>query len=168
MHFSAFLCHALFGRPGTRARRLTAQGGERRTREVSLINIFPHTTFPGPYNTNLNTAPHDFPGPYAHERYVVSAGPAMPSFWSFFGFVGSLHLSSARRVVIFCSPFAVHLASFVWCFPSGAYRGRRDATGACALSQTYGEIWHRAQTWRGASGRPRTTVRILSRRPKAS
>ena len=53
----------------------------------------------------------------------------MPSFWSFFGFVGSLHLSSARvrtsgRDLLL--PFAVHLAS-VACRKS-ALLGRRDAT----------------------------------------
>ena len=94
-----------------RARRLALAGGKHDER----------ARFHDSFNTNLNIAPHDFPGPYAH----WCAGPAMPSFWSFFGFVGSLHLSSARvrtsgrdlLLPLRCSPRFYIL----WAGPSGRH-----------------------------------------------
>ena len=126
---SVFLCHALRATHTEDARGAWhLQGGNTtngRGFTTALIQIltFPHTTS----RALMRTQPW-----WARARRCRPSGLSSGSWDRCI----SLLPGFALRVVIFCSPFAVHLASFVWCFPSGAYRGRRDATGACALSQT--------------------------------
>ena len=119
-------CKFLMGPPAQRCaggpvrnleRRHTAGNGERALPANKKILSFPHTNATGRGELSCITI-LAFPPPHttsrALMRTLLCAGPAMPSFWSFFRFVGSLHLSSARvrtsgRDLLL--PFAVHLAS---------------------------------------------------------